>query len=159
MTYKATLKVHFDTEWTPTYGGSGIYDDETLPEEHYTFEIPCQDINSIQLFRFFGNIARTMGHHELGIMKGACALAFNDMRSSEEMRKVAEEFELKLSEDYAKEFRKLEDEIYPKHFLDSLLQMVDDIETGKEKVYPIDEDFFDRMKDLVKDVELEDGDV
>ena len=49
----------------------------------------------------------------------------------------------------------LEDEIYPKHFLDSLLQMVDDIETGKEKVYPIDEDFFDRMKDLVKDVELD----
>ena len=53
----------------------------------------------------------------------------------------------------------LEDEIYPKHFLDSLLQMTYDIETGKEKVYPIDEDFFDRMKDLVKDVELEDGDV
>jgi hypothetical protein len=50
----------------------------------------------------------------------------------------------------------LEDEIYPKHFLDSLLQMVDDIETGKEKVYPMDEDFFDRMKDLVKDVELDD---
>jgi hypothetical protein len=42
----------------------------------------------------------------------------------------------------------LEDEIYPKHFLDSLLQMVDDIETGKEKVVPLDEDFFDRMKDL-----------
>jgi hypothetical protein len=42
----------------------------------------------------------------------------------------------------------LEDEIYPKHFLDSLLQMVDDIETGKEKVYPLDEDFFDRMKEL-----------
>ena len=53
----------------------------------------------------------------------------------------------------------LEDEIYPKYFLDSLLQMTYDIETGKEKVYPIDEDFFDRMKDLVKDVELEDGDV
>jgi hypothetical protein len=27
--------------------------------------------------------------------------------------------------------------------------MVDDIETGKEKVYPLDEDFFDRMKELV----------
>ena len=27
MTYKATLKAHFDTEWTPSYGGSGIYDD------------------------------------------------------------------------------------------------------------------------------------
>jgi hypothetical protein len=112
MTYKARLKVSFDTEWTPSYIGSGIYDDETLPEEHYTFEIPCEDINSIQLFRFFGNIARTMGHNEIGIMKGACSLAFNDMRSEEDMRKVAEEYEMKLSEDYAKEFRKLGDEIY-----------------------------------------------
>jgi len=112
MTYKARLKVSFDTEWTPSYSGSGIYDDETLPEEHYTFEIPTEDINSIQLFRFFGTIARTMGHNEVGIMKGACSLAFNDMRSEEEMRKIADEFDMKLAEDYAKEFRKLQDEIY-----------------------------------------------
>lgn len=52
-----------------------------------------------------------------------------------------------------------DDDVYPKHFLDSLLQMVDDIETGKEKVYPMDEDFFDRIKDLVKDVELNDEDL
>ena len=38
------------------------------------------------------------------------------------------------------------------------MQMVDDIETGKEKVVPLDEDFFDRMKDLVGDVELNDED-
>ena len=50
----------------------------------------------------------------------------------------------------------LEDEIYPKHFLESLLQMVDDIETGKEKLIPMDENFMNRMKDLVKDVELGD---
>ena len=50
----------------------------------------------------------------------------------------------------------LEDEIYPKHFLDSLLQMSHDIETGKEKVIPMDEDFMNRLKDLVKDVDLED---
>ena len=49
-----------------------------------------------------------------------------------------------------------EDDVYPKEFLEYLMQMVDDIETGKEKVYPMDEDFFDRMKDLVKDVELDD---
>jgi hypothetical protein len=111
MTYKAKLKVQFDTEWTPSYS-SGIYDDETLPEEHYTFEIPTEDINGIQLFRFFGTIARTMGHNEVGIMKGACSLAFNDMRSEEEMRKIADEFDLKMSEDYSKEFCKLQDEIY-----------------------------------------------
>lgn len=104
MTYKARLKVQFDTEWTSNYGGSGIYDSETLPEEHYTFEIPCEDLNAVQLFRFFGTIARTMGHNELGIMKGACALAFNDMRSTEEMRKVAEEFELTMDEDLQGKF-------------------------------------------------------
>jgi hypothetical protein len=49
----------------------------------------------------------------------------------------------------------LEDEIYPKHFLESLLQMVDDIETGKEKVVPLDKDFFDRMKELVRDIEVD----
>lgn len=112
MTYKAKLKVKFDTEWTPSYGSSGIYDDETLPEEHYTFEIPAHDLNTTQLFRFFGTVALTMGHNDVGIMKGACALAFNDMRSVEDMRKVAEEYDLKLAEDYSKELRKLEDEIY-----------------------------------------------
>ena len=112
MTYTAKLKVQFDTEWTQTYGGSGIYDDETLPEEHYTFEIPCEDINTIQLFRFFGTIARAMGHNEIGIMKGACSLAFNDMRSEEDMKKIAYEFDLKLSEEYSKEFAEMQDEIY-----------------------------------------------
>jgi hypothetical protein len=111
MTYTAKLKVSFDTEWTPSYS-SGMYDDETLPEEHYTFEIPCEDINTIQLFRFFGTVARTMGHNEIGIMKGACSLAFNDMRSEEDMRKISEEFELMMAEDYSKELRRLEDEIY-----------------------------------------------
>ena len=33
--------------------------------------------------------------------------------------------------------------------------MVEDIETGKEKVYPMDEDFMNRLKDLTKDVELD----
>lgn len=108
--YKAKLKVSFDTEWTSnsTYG---IYDDETLPEEHYTFEIPCEDINTIQLFRFFGTIARTMGHNELGIMKGAASLTFNDMRSEDDMRKVADDFDLKLAEDYSKELCENEKEI------------------------------------------------
>jgi hypothetical protein len=48
-----------------------------------------------------------------------------------------------------------EDEVYPKEFLEYLMQMVEDIDTGKEKVIPMDE-VFDRLKDLVKDVELDD---
>ena len=33
----------------------------------------------------------------------------------------------------------LEDEIYPKDFLEELMQMVDDIDTGKEKLIPMDD--------------------
>jgi len=44
-----------------------------------------------------------------------------------------------------------EDDVYPKEFLEYLMQIVDDIETGKEKVVPLDDNFFDRMKDLVGD--------
>jgi hypothetical protein len=50
----------------------------------------------------------------------------------------------------------LEDDIYPKEFLESLLQMTDDVKTGKEKLIPMDEDFMKRLEDLVKDVELDD---
>ena len=48
-----------------------------------------------------------------------------------------------------------EDDVYPKEFLEYLMQMVDDIETGKEKLIPVNEDFFDRLKDLVGNVEVD----
>lgn len=51
-----------------------------------------------------------------------------------------------------------EDDVYPKEFLEYLMQMVDDIETGKEKLIPMNEDFFDRLKDLTDGVELNDED-
>jgi len=48
-----------------------------------------------------------------------------------------------------------EDDVYPKEFLEHLMQMVDDIETGKEKLIPLDEDFFDRIKELTDGVEID----
>jgi len=48
-----------------------------------------------------------------------------------------------------------EDDVYPKGFLEYLMQMVDDIETGKEKLIPLDEDFFDRIKELTDGVEID----
>ena len=149
MTYTAKLKVQFDTEWTPSYSGSGMYDDETLPEEHYTFEIPCEDINIIQLFRFFGTIARSMGHNEIGIMKGACSLAFNDMRDEEEMRKIAYEFDLKLSEDYGKEIGKLEDEIYDLKAKLSRCQQPDNPQYTDEEIEAMTAEQYKEWKGLV----------
>ena len=53
----------------------------------------------------------------------------------------------------------LEDEIYPKEFLESLMQMVDDVDTGKVKTYPMEDvimdgDFIEMLKDITKDAEL-----
>lgn len=106
--YEAKITLKFDSTWDHT---GGIYDDETLPEEHYTFEVPAQDLNTTQLFTLFSNFARAIGHTEMGIMKGACSVAFNDMRSQEDMRKIAEEYDLKLVEDYRDEVCKLEAEV------------------------------------------------
>ena len=103
MTYKASLKVSFDSEWTSTHHSSG-FDDMMLPEEHYTFQVPAEDLNIYQLFRFFATVARAMGHDEINIMKGACGLAFSEDRSVENMRKVADEFDLTLGEDLKKKF-------------------------------------------------------
>jgi len=104
MTYKATLKVSFDTEWTSTHYSSG-FDDMMLPEEHYTFQVPAEDLNTYQLFNFFATVARAMGHDDLNIMKGACGLAFGEHRREEDMRKVADEFELTLAEDLQDKFK------------------------------------------------------
>jgi len=108
MTYEAKITLKFDSTWEYT---SGIYDDEMLPEEHITMEVPAQDLNTTQLFTLFTNFSRAIGHNEVGIMKGACSVAFNDMRSQEDMRKVAEEYDLKLVEDYRDEVCKLEAEV------------------------------------------------
>jgi len=49
-----------------------------------------------------------------------------------------------------------EDNVYDKDFLECLMEMAEDVRTGKIECVPLDEDFFDRLKDLVKDVELDD---
>jgi hypothetical protein len=106
--YEATVTLKYTSKWESK---GGIYDDEMLPEENITFEVPAQDLNSIQLFNLFGKFMLSMGHSQQGIDKGALSLAFNDMRSMEDMRKVAGEYELKLAEDYRDEVCKLQDEI------------------------------------------------
>jgi len=109
MTYTAKVTLKFDSTWEYS---AGIYDDEMVPEQHITIKVPAEDLNSLQLFRVWESFMQAMGHNEQGIMKGACHLAFNDMRSEESMRKIADEYDLILSEDFAKEVNKLNAEIW-----------------------------------------------
>jgi len=41
-----------------------------------------------------------------------------------------------------------DDDTLPKEFLEHLLEMCDRIDRGEEKLIPLEEDFFDKMKDL-----------
>ncbi len=47
-----------------------------------------------------------------------------------------------------------EDDTYPKEFLEELMQMVDDIETGKVETIPMDDLLEDLRKSLEEDAEL-----
>lgn len=97
MTYSAKVTLKYDSIWDSK---GGIYDDEMLPEQHITMEVPAEDLNTMQLFKLWESFLQSMGHTELSIMKGACYLAFNDMRSDENMSKIADEFDLKTIEDH-----------------------------------------------------------
>jgi len=48
-----------------------------------------------------------------------------------------------------------EDDVYPKEFLEYLMQMSHDVRTGRVETVPLDDDFFNRLKDLTDDVELD----
>jgi hypothetical protein len=108
MTYSAKVLLKYDSTWSST---GGIYDDEMLPEEHITFEVPAEDLNATQLFQLFGKFMLAIGHTEVGIAKGAAYVSFNDMRSFEEMKKTADEYDLVMKEDHIKEVCKLEAEV------------------------------------------------
>jgi hypothetical protein len=45
-----------------------------------------------------------------------------------------------------------DEDVYPKEFLEYLMQLADDVETGKAKVTVFDKDILDRMNDLVGDM-------
>jgi len=97
--YSAKVTLKYDSTWDRK---GGIYDEEIIPEEHITFEAPVEDMNTIQLFQLFSKFAAAMGHNEAGIAKGAAYVAFNEMRTTEDMRKTAEEYDVILAEDYHK---------------------------------------------------------
>ncbi len=91
MTYSAKITLNYSST-------SDLYDDDVLPEEKITMEVPAENINIHQAFKFYSNFLRAIGHLDISIMRGACALAFNDLQSEEDMKKVAQEYDLILIE-------------------------------------------------------------
>ena len=119
MTYNATVKLCYinDTEVSHNKYFPEIVDKQTI-----TIEAPAQDLNTHQYFELFKGFLRAVGFDDYGIMDGACRVAFNDCNREDDMKKLADEYELFLAEDYHKkigeydtqqdeEIKKLEAEI------------------------------------------------
>lgn len=95
MSHTAKLTIKYESKID--YMGS-YYGDDVLPEEYITMEIPAEDLSTMQLFRFFSNFLRSIGHNDYGIMKGACNIAFNEMNNEDDMKRLATEFDLVMEE-------------------------------------------------------------
>ena len=119
MTYKATVKFSYTTDSQET---SSKYFPESVDRKTITIEAPAEDLNIHQYYELFKNFLAASGFCEYSIMDGACRVAFNDSNSEAQMKKVADEYDLFLAEDYHKklieydadqdeELKKLEAEI------------------------------------------------
>lgn len=99
MTYNATVKLCYinDTETSHNKYFPEIVDKQTI-----TIEAPAEDLNIHQQFELFKSFLRAMGYAEYNIIQGACQVAFNDCNDEAQMKKVADEYELILDEDYRK---------------------------------------------------------
>jgi hypothetical protein len=62
----------------------------------------AEDLNIHQYYELFKSFLGAAGFCEYSIMDGACRVAFNDSNSEEQMKKVADEYDLFLAEDYHK---------------------------------------------------------
>ena len=119
MTYNATVKLCYIND---TEASHNKYFPEIVDKQTITIEAPAQDLNTHQYFELFKGFLRAVGFDEYGIMDGACRVAFNDCNREDDMKKLADEYELVLAEDYRKklveydtqqdeEIKKLEAEI------------------------------------------------
>ena len=119
MTYTATVRFSYTTD---SQDSPSKYFPESVDRKTIIVEAPAEDLNIHQYYELFKSFLAASGFCEYSILDGACRVAFNDSNSEAQMKKVADEYELILAEDYHKklieydadqdeELKKLEAEI------------------------------------------------
>jgi hypothetical protein len=105
MSYNATVKLCYinDTEVS-----NNKYFPEIVDKQTITIEAPAHDLNVWQHFELFKGFLRAIGFAEYSIMDAACRTAFNDSNNEKDMKKIADEYELILAEDYRKKLEEYE---------------------------------------------------
>jgi len=103
--YNATVKFCYinDTEVSHNKYFPEIVDKQTI-----TIEAPAQDLNTHQYFELFKGFLRAVGFDDYGIMDGACRIAFNDCNREDDMKKLANEYDIILTEDFVAKVEEIE---------------------------------------------------
>jgi hypothetical protein len=99
MTYNATVKFSYTSD---SQDAPSKYFPEGVDRKTITIEAPAEDLNVYQYYELFKSFLAASGFCEYSIMDGACRVAFNDSNSEAQMKKVADEYDLFLAEDYNK---------------------------------------------------------
>jgi len=88
--------------------------DDPYCDFKFEIEVDPSDMSSHQLMAVFAKVLAAIGYSEFSIMKGACSLAFNEMRDTEMMYKLVKEYELdEIPEDFKaqKERKKMHESV------------------------------------------------
>ena len=103
--YNATVRLSYIND---TEASHNKYFPEIVDKQTIIVEAPAQDLNIHQQFELFKSFLRAIGYAEYNIMDGACRICFNDSNDEAQMKKVADEYELILAEDYRKKLEEYE---------------------------------------------------
>jgi len=142
MTYNATVKFSYTSD---SQDPPSKYFPESVNCKTITVEAPAEDLNIHQYYELFKNFLAASGFCEYSILDGACRVAFNDSNSEAQMKKVADEYDLFLAEDYHKklieydadqdeEIKKLEAEI--KELKAKLAEVLPELYGKEDEVLP-----------------------
>jgi hypothetical protein len=105
MTYNAKVKFCYINN---TEASHNKYFPEIVDKQTITIEAPAQDLNTHQYFELFKGFLRAVGFDDYGIMDGACRIAFNDCNREDDMKKLANEYEIILTEDFVAKVEEIE---------------------------------------------------
>ena len=108
MSYNATVKFCYINDTETSHNNE--YFPEIVDKQTITIEAPAQDLNIHQQFELFKSFLRAIGYAEYNIIQGACQIAFNDCNDEAQMKKVADEYELILEEDFTSRVKEIENQ-------------------------------------------------
>ena len=105
--YNATVKFSYTSD---SQDPPSKFFPEGVDRKTITIEAPAEDLNIHQYYELFKNFLGAAGFCEYTIMDGACRVAFNDSNSESQMKKVADEYDLFLAEEFAAKVKQLEND-------------------------------------------------